>query len=783
MKFMDGAMGTILQAKGLDTLPEIWNITQPKTIQSIHEQYVAAGCDILKTNTFGANRLKLVSLGYSPKAVITQGVQLAKNAIGDKPVQVALDIGPTGQLLAPVGTLAFEEAIDIFAEMVQAGANADLILIETMSDTYEIKAAMIAAKENSHLPIMVTISPDQTGRLLTGADLLTAATLIESLGASAIGLNCGLGPLEMMDFVKTLAQHVSIPIIFNPNAGLPRESNGQTVFDLSPQAYAAHMVEVAQVGGSIFGGCCGTTPEHIQAMVAALKAVTPKVAQPTPTTRISSYGQTVVLGQDVAVIGERINPTGKPRLKQALKDNDMEYICKQALSQVAQGATLLDVNVGLPGIHEADMLPRVVSALQSITSTPLVIDTSDPLAAEAALRIYNGKPLLNSVNGKGESLEAILPIAKKYGAAVVALALDETIPETAQGRIAVVEKIVQAAEKHGIPKHDLVVDTLTMTIGTNTQSAHITLDALAHVRHTMGICTVLGVSNISFGLPNREALNGGFLAMAACRGLSAAIVNPGNQSIMDTLAIHKVLMGQDPDCGEYVKHFTPPSETCEPSIQPKTIDTPALSHDLYSTVLKGFGKNAKKLAQEALQTTPPMEIINTQLIPALDQIGQDFGNGKAFLPQLLMSASAAKLAFEVIRQHMEDHGGTAAKIGKVVLATVKGDIHDIGKNIVKTLLENYNYHVLDLGKDVEPTLILETVLAENVTLVGLSALMTTTVANMKNAIALLRENAPACKIMVGGAVLTESYAKEIGADFYAPDAMGAVRIAQGVITS
>jgi len=775
---IDGAMGTILQEKGLDTLPEIWNITNPDVILGIHNTYAACGCDIIKTNTFGANRLKLAEHDYTVEEIITAGVRLAKESATSTNAKIALDIGPLGKLLAPNGELDFEEAVNIFAEMVRSGVNAgaDLILIETMGDTYEIKAAMLAAKENSNLPIWVTFSPDENGRLLTGADILTTATLIESLGASAIGLNCGMGPAQMQDMLAELCHYVQIPVIFSPNAGLPRVKNGKTIFDLTPAEYAYQMNDAAEHGGAIFGGCCGTTPEHIGEMVAALRDMKPTKATITPATRISSYGQTVTIGDDIVIIGERINPTGKPKLKQALHDNDMDYIIKQALSQIAQGAKLLDVNVGLPGINETEMLPKVVAALQKTTPTPLVIDTSNPAAAEAALRIYNGKPLLNSVNGKAESMAEILPIAKKYGASLVALALDDNIPETAVGRINVVEKIMAAAQQHGIGKHDLVVDTLTMTIGTNSQSAKITLDALDYVRNTMGICTVLGLSNISFGLPQRELLNAGFLAMAAMHGLSAAIANPANEAIMNTLAIHNTLMGQDENCKEYVRRFAIVDE-------PRMVKPIAPEQTLHTAVIKGLAKDAKKLATELLATTNPLDIINTQLIPALDQAGQDFGSGKTFLPQLLMSAAAAKAAFEVIQNHMAAQGNAAAKRGKIVLATVKGDIHDIGKNIVKTLLENYNYHVIDLGKDVAPEAIVKIVLAENVPLVGLSALMTTTVANMKDAIELLRQQAPACKIMVGGAVLTESYAKEIGADFYAADAMGAVRIAEKIFTN
>jgi 5-methyltetrahydrofolate--homocysteine methyltransferase len=777
IQFLDGAMGTMLQAQGLDTLPEIWNTTHPEVILGVHEAYAAAGCDILTANTFGANRLKLHNCGHTPEALITTGLQLAKKAANAN-TKVALDIGPTGKLLTPVGDLPFEQAVDIFAEMVRAGtaAGADMILIETMSDTYEIKAAILAAKENSSLPIWVTFSPDASGRLLTGADILTAATLIESLGADAVGFNCGVGPTQMKAWLTELCRCVRLPVIFRPNGGMPRVSGDKTVFDLCPQGFARHMKEAAALGGAIFGGCCGTTPQHIGEMVKALQDTAPAKNAYIPATRITSYGQTVQLGkgQPIALIGERINPTGKPRLKQALLDEDMDYICRQALSQTEQGATLLDVNVGLPGIDEARLLPMAVAALQSITSVPLVIDTSDPAAAEAAMRIYNGKPLFNSVNGKEASLSAILPIAKKYGAALVALTLDENIPETAQGRIAVAQKIITAAQANGIPPHDLVIDTLTMTVGTNSQSARTTLDALDYISNQMGVCTVLGLSNISFGLPGRERLNAGFLAMAAARGLSAAIANPANADIVNTLCIHQVLSGLDENCAGYIQRFSQLPETKAPASNTDKMT-------LYDAVIKGLADVAQKIAKQSVKETDPMDLINHQLIPALDKAGQDFGDKKSFLPQLLMIAAAAQRAFEAIRIHMAQAGQATQKRGKILLATVKGDIHDIGKNIVKTLLENYNYHVIDLGKDVAPEVIVQAALAEDVPLVGLSALMTTTVVHMEETIALLRQKAPHCRVMVGGAVLTEAYAKQIGADFYSPDATGAVKVAQQVI--
>jgi len=790
MKFLDGATGTILQEQGLDTLPEIWNITNSQAIFDVHSAYVAAGCDIIKTNTFGANRLKLKDSGYSSEEIIRAGIEIAKKAAGTK-AKIAMDIGPTGKLLAPVGDLAFEEAIEIFAEMVRAGRDADYILIETMSDTYEIKAAMLAAKENSDLPIMVTFSPDENGRLLTGADIETAAVLVESLGACAVGLNCGTGPVQMMKWIARLCECVQIPVIFNPNGGMPQIVDGKTVFDLSPEEYATQMKEAIALGVEFFGGCCGTTPAHIGEMIKQLDHISPTTYNDKPIlkpkTRVTSFNKTVTLGNEFIVIGERLNPTGKPKLKQALKDNNMDYLCREAILQVEQGAKLLDVNVGLPGINEVEMLPAAVYALQSITSVPLVIDTSNPEAAEAALRIYNGKPLLNSVNGKAESMEKILPIAKKYGAAVVALALDKEIPTTSQGRVAVAEKIITAAELHGIPKHDIVVDALTMTISTNSQNANITLDAIDYIHNHLGVCTVLGLSNISFGLPQRELLNAGFLIMAASRGLSSAIANPANDAIMNSVYVQQVLSGRDENCAEYIARFTDDAViTPMNASTPKPVSTKSSHADnpkqlaLYDAVIKGLKEESRTAAENLLKTIPSMEIINTHLIPALDNVGKSFGEGKTFLPQLLMSAAAAQSAFEEIRAFMANAGTTTEKQGKIVLATVKGDIHDIGKNIVKTLLENYNFDVIDLGKDIDPCVIVQTVLAENVQLVGLSALMTTTVYNMEETITQLREKAPNCRIMVGGAVLTEEYAKKIGADFYAPDAMGAVRFAQEV---
>jgi len=771
--FFDGAMGTMLQAGGLAAgeLPELKNITDPGAVVDIHASYVKAGCDILKTNTFGANRLKLADTGFTVEQVVCAAVANAKKTAQGERIYVALDVGPTGKLLSPFGDLDFQEAVRIFAEMIIAGsqAGADLILIETMSDTYEIKAAMLAAKENCSLPVLVTFTPDSSGRLLTGADIMTAVCLIEALGANALGFNCGLGPAQMKSLLPELIRCTSIPVIVSPNAGLPEQINGKTEYHITPEEFAADMAEIA-AHVQITGGCCGATPDHISAMVAACRDIPLLPVTPKNYTAVSSWGKTVVLGERTVVIGERLNPTGKPRMKKALHENDMEYLYREGLDQCEKGAEILDVNVGLPGIDEAEVLARVVAGLQGVTNAVLQIDTANAAAAERALRLYNGKPLLNSVNGKKESLKTILPLVKKYGAAVVALTLDDDgIPETAQGRIRIAESIIAAAEEHGIPKKDILVDALTMTVSTNSDNAKITLEAVEYIRRKLGVHTVLGVSNISFGLPERERINAAFFTLAMNRGLSAGIVNPQDSAIMDALHAYRALSGVDANCGEYIKRFS------------KQVHAIAHNTDeqmsLYDAVLNGLRDMAEKAVRAMITDTQPMEIINHHLIPALDKVGKDYESEKIFLPQLLMSAESARTAFQTIKLYMAKQGKAQEKRGRIVLLTVKGDIHDIGKNIVKILLENYNFEVIDLGKNVEPSLVVETVLSNNIRLVGLSALMTTTVVYMEETIKLLREKAPDCKIMVGGAVLTQEYADKIGADFYSKDAMGAVHYA------
>lgn len=779
--FFDGAMGTALQDKGLTAgeLPELWNITQEEIIYDIHEAYLKSGCDILKTNTFGANRLKLQDTEYTVSQIISAAVKIAKKAVQENSGEayVAFDLGPTGKLLAPFGDLDFEAAYEIFSEMVIAGtkSGADIILIETMSDLYEIKAALLAAKENSNLPVIVTFTLDDAGKLLTGGDILTAVCLIESLGADALGLNCGLGPNQMKKLLPELTRYCSLPIAINPNAGVPTILNGKTVFDVDPDRFAGDMAELVAGGAHVIGGCCGTTPAHIAKMIQKCRGIVVKPPIIKSFTAVSSYSKTVVFGDGTVIIGERLNPTGKPRMKQALRENDMEYLYNEGLEQINNGATILDVNVGLPGIDEPAVLQSAVTGLQSITGTPMQIDTADTKAMERALRLYNGKPLLNSVCGKEESLHTVLPLVKKYGAAVVGLTLDENgIPETAQGRIEIAEKIIKAAERYGIHKKDIIIDTLTMTISTGQENAKTTLDAMDYIRNSLGVHTVLGVSNVSFGLPEREHINASFFTQAMSRGLSAGIVNPLSSAMMNAYYACQALSGVDINCSQYVEKFALKSS---PSIK-----KPVTEMSLFDAIVSGLREKAGVYAHDLVQEISPLEVINRHLVPALDEVGRGFEQNLVFLPQLLMSAEAAKAAFESIKLHMLRQGGVQEKKGKIILATVKGDIHDIGKNIIKVLLENYNFNVIDLGKNVEPTLIVETALKEKVTLIGLSALMTTTVVNMEETIRILREMVPGCKVMVGGAVLTQEYADKIGADFYSKDAMGSVHYAEKVFT-
>lgn len=762
IKFFDGGMGTMLQAAGLKAgqLPETLNITNKDMILAVHRAYADAGCEYITANTFGANCLKFENYDE----IIKAGIELAKS-VGKK---VLLDIGPTGKLLKPMGELAFDDAIDIFAKTVIAGKDgADAVLIETMSDTYEIKAAVLAAKENCDLPIIVTMIFDEKGRLLTGADIKTAVTMLEGLGVDVIGLNCGLGPKQMIEYVKELRKWTSLPIAVQPNAGLPVSVNGKTVFNVEPEEFAQDMKEIAKLGVSYLGGCCGTTPEHIRQMIALCKDIPANVPESKNYCLVSSYSETIDLGEKPKIIGERINPTGKKLFKEALRRNDIDYIIKEGIAQRDAGAHILDVNVGLPEIDECKMMEDAVYNLQAVLPTPLQIDTTNIAALERALRVYNGKPMLNSVNGKQKNMEEVFPLAKKYGSVVVCLCLDENgIPETAQGRIAVAEKIIKTAKEYGIDKKDLIVDALTMTISTDKNNAKETLKAVKYIRETLGVNTVLGVSNISFGLPQRDVINTAFFTLALQSGLSAGIINPKSSSMMNAYYSYNALAGLDDNCTEYIESVT----EAQQAVQETNVT-------LHTAIVKGMKDEAGACAKELLKDTAPLDVINNYIIPALDEVGAGFEQNKIFLPQLLMSADSAKAAFDVIKEYMILNNAEEKSGNKIVLATVHGDIHDIGKNIVKVLLSNYGFDVIDLGKDVPEETVLQAVTQNDVKLVGLSALMTTTVPAMEKTIELLHKNTDA-KVLVGGAVLTKSYAKMINADWYAKDAMESVRIAK-----
>ncbi|WP_075720144.1 homocysteine S-methyltransferase family protein [Roseburia sp. 499] len=775
--FFDGAMGTMLQARGLQTgeIPELWNMTHEEVILDVHKQYLEAGCDIVKANTFGINPFKMEGTGFTCEELTKKGIELVKRAIQEtgKKAYTALDIGSLGKLLEPLGDLPFEEAYEAFKPVCIAGeqAGADLCLIETMNDTYEIKAAVLAAKENTNLPIVVTMVFDEGGKLLTGADMEAAVAMLEGLRVDAIGLNCGFGPDVMKEFLPKLREVCSLPIVVNPNAGLPVVVDGKTCFHVGPEEFASIMTEIADEGISVMGGCCGTTPAHIKALVEKCKGKKPLEITDKGRSVVSSYTHAVVLDSRPKIIGERINPTGKSRLKQALRENDLEYIYKEALAQQDMGAHILDVNVGLPEIDEVAMMKSVLTGLQGITDLPLQIDTSDMEAMEQGMRLYNGKPLINSVNGKQESMDAVFPLVAKYGGMVVCLTLDENgIPETAEGRIEIAKRIIAEAERYGIQKKDLLMDTLCMTISTGQENAKITLDALDYVRNTLGVHTTLGVSNVSFGLPQRELVNTAFYTIALSRGLSAGIINPNSEKMMAAYHSYCALNGSDTQCTDYINIYSQQADAPKKAADKKEVT-------LYDAVVRGLIDSAYQAAKKELETREPLAVIDEELIPALDKVGQGFEKKTVFLPQLLMSADAAKAGFDAIKEFLQAKGDASASKGTIVIATVKGDIHDIGKNIVKVLLENYGFNVIDLGKDVPPETVVEAVKENNVKLVGLSALMTTTVVNMETTIKMLKEEVPECKVMVGGAVLTQTYADMIGADFYSKDAMGSVRYA------
>lgn len=793
MVYCDGGLGSLLQERGLRAgeLPGNWNITHPEVLADIHRAYLEAGADIITTNTFGVDRLKYnENTEYTMDQVITAAVHLVKEAIAKSGhrAYTALDIGPTGKLLKPLGDLAFEDAYQLFQEIVRVGARegADLILIETMSDSYEAKAAVLAAKENCDLPVFVTVTFDSKGKLLTGGSVESVVALLEGLGVDALGINCGLGPVQMKGILEQFLRVASVPVIVNPNAGLPRSEGGKTVYDIDSDTFAAEMKTIATMGARVIGGCCGTTPEHIKKTVEACQDLVPVPVSKKHRTVVSSFAQAVVIDKDPVIIGERINPTGKSKFKQALREHNLEYILREGVTQQDHGAHVLDVNVGLPEIDEPSVMEEVVGELQSIIDLPLQIDTSNIEAMERAMRIYNGKPLINSVNGKAESMEAVFPLVKKYGGVVVALALDESgIPETAEGRIRIAKKIYEKAAEYGIGAEDILIDALCLTVSSDSKGALTTLETLRRVRDELQGKTILGVSNISFGLPQREIINAAFFTMALQNGLSAAIINPNSEAMMRAYYSYRALADLDAQCQDYIRVYSGQVTALGQSAikgQPQESGGgTAGGMGLAESIEKGLKERAAAAVKELLEEQDALAVINTEMIPALDRVGKGFEAGTVFLPQLLMSAEAAKAAFEIIKDRMLASGQKQEKKGTIILATVKGDIHDIGKNIVKVLLENYSYEVIDLGKDVPPETVVRTAVENHVMLVGLSALMTTTVPSMEETIRQLRAEAPWAKVMVGGAVLTEEYAKTIDADRYCRDAMASVNYAQEVL--
>ena len=786
--YLDGGMGTLLQNEGLlpGEMPERWNISHADVITKIHRDYYNAGSNIVSTNTFGANILKFShdELESIIKAAVENAKRARQEAITSCEKWIAIDIGPSGRMLSPYGDFDFEDAVSAFAETVKLGVKygVDLIFIETMNDSYETKAALLAAKENSNLPVFVSNAYGEDSKLMTGASPSAMVAMLEGMGADAIGINCSLGPKALVKVAEEYLEKSSLPVIFKPNAGLPKVLKGKTVYDVLPDEFAEDVTALMKKGVRIAGGCCGTTPEYISALVKKSAVLTPVETTEKNITCVSSYTHTVEFKNKPILIGERINPTGKKRFKEALKDNNIDYILNEGISQQEKGADILDVNVGLPEIDEAVMLKTAVCELQAIINLPLQIDTADPVAMETSLRRYNGKAMINSVNGKQESMNSVFPLAAKYGGVIVALTLDENgIPATAEGRYSIAEKILAEAEKYGIKKKDIIFDPLTLTISAEPNAARETLRAVNMIKTKLGAHTSLGVSNVSFGLPHRDAINSTFFTLAMNNGLSAAIMNPYSAEMMKAYYSFCALHGLDENCMEYIAFSeTVTQETVVNNVS-KTTSTAEHGSSLQNAIVKGLREQAAAVTKEMLVNTPPLTIVQDEIIPALNTVGTGFENKTVYLPQLLMSAEAAKAAFEEIKSTMSA-SNTADKC-VFVIATVKGDIHDIGKNIVKLLLENYGFAVTDLGKDVSPALIVKKAKELNAPLIGLSALMTTTVPAMEETINLARKELPECKIVVGGAVLTQEYADTIGADKYAKDAMETVRYAEEINAS
>ena len=787
--FLDGGMGTQLQARGLQPgqKPELAALEMPDVLTAIHTDYANAGADILLANTFGANAKKLAGCGHTVEDVVTASIACARKAADTTGALVALDIGPLGELLVPAGTLSFEDAYAEFAQVIRAGtaAGADLVFLETMTDLYELKAAILAAKENCTLPIFTSMSFESRGRTFTGCTVESYAVTAAGLGADAVGINCSLGPKEILPFAQRLCRSVpaGVPVFVKPNAGLP---NPDGSYNLDPDGFAAEMKEYAAIGVSMVGGCCGTTPAFIAKLHETFSPLAPADKIPIRRSCLCTPVRFVEVN-GITVVGERINPTGKKRLQQALRDGDSAYPCTQAVAQAEAGAQVLDVNAGLPGIDEAATLEQLVKDLQAVTDLPLQLDSSNPEALSRALRIYNGKPIVNSVNGETETLEKILPLCKKYGAAVVGLALDKGgIPPTVEGRVAIARRIVDAAHAAGIPDEDIYIDCLCLTASAQQEGATQTLQALARCKKELGVRTVLGVSNISFGLPCRGYLNTTFLTMAMSAGLDLAIMNPNTPEMMAAVRAYRVLTCQDPQSTDYVAAYADvqiqTTQTSKSAATVAEVSAAAPGGDaLFEAVRRGLKAEARAAADAALTMREPLDVVNTSLIPALDAVGDGFEKGTVFLPQLLQAATAAQAAFEAIKAKIAASGQAQGSKGKIVIATVKGDVHDIGKNIVRVILENYGYDVLDLGRDVEPERVVEAVRQTGAKLVGLSALMTTTVPNMQATIEALHAANLDCKVMVGGAVLTPDYARDIGADYYCKDAKASADLAKQLL--
>lgn len=782
---LDGAMGTVLQSRGLPPggVPELLNLERPELLLEVYRDYIAAGSDVIYANTFGANALKLGRTGKSVEEIVHAAVTLAKEAAAGTDVLVALDIGPLGELLEPLGTLRFERACELFRDVARCGAaaGADLAVIETMSDLYEAKAALLAVKENTDLPAFVTMSFEETGRTFTGCTVASMARTLTALGADAVGLNCSLGPDKLAPLLREVCENTHLPVIAKPNAGLPDPVDGH--YDMDAATFADILAPLAETGVSVFGGCCGTSPDYVRALAERLKGRACVRRQP-PRASVVCTPVRALRIDGVRVVGERINPTGKKRFQQALLENDLDYILDMAAAQEDAGADILDVNVGYPGVDETEMLPRVVKAIQGMSSLPLMLDSSNAEALEAALRVYNGKAVVNSVNGDEEARARILPLIRKYGAAVVGLTLDKSgVPQTAEQRLAIARRILDDALARGIPREDVWIDCLTLTVSAQQDQARETLRALRMVREELGLQTVLGVSNISFGLPNRPLVTRTFLTEALNAGLTVPILNPNLGELMEAVAAHRVLAGEDEGCRAYIERFadwkpsTPSASAARPAARPAAVET---GDALQDAVMRGLKAEAAALARTALETEDELAIVDGHLIPALDKVGEGYEKGTMFLPQLLSAAQAAQAVFEVIRESAANKGTPSVKRGSLLVATVRGDVHDIGKNIVKTVLENYGYQVWDLGRDVAPEAVAQAAHEKGARLVGLSALMTTTLAAMEETVALLKALPDPPKTFVGGAVVTPEYAARIGADFYAKDAKESVEIARRI---